>query len=127
MRLFVIRFGPGLPARPKRVVSRRTRPGGLILSENIADRKLETLGLVAPASHAVAVPGIERLTEAEPEKAQRRQPLHRHPERALHVVCAEAVVLRGDAVGTEGLELAAVLKHVADIEERAYARGLRPF
>src|SRR6267143_55328 len=127
MRLFVIRARPQAAARPKRVVSRRTRLGGSILSERIADRKLEALGLVSPLGQPVAVLGIERHAEAEAEKAERRQPLHGHPERALQVVRVETVVLRGDAVGAEELELAAVLKHVADIKERAHAGRLRPF
>src|SRR5437879_7303350 len=123
-QLFVLGCGPRAGARPKRVVSRSTRPGGSILSERIADREMEALGLVSPGRPAVAALGVERHAEAEPEEPERRQPLHRHTERALQGVGAEAVVLRGDAVGTVELELGAALKHVADIEERAHAGSL---
>src|ERR1700693_1709186 len=112
-----MRARPQAAARPNLLVSRRIRPGGSILLESIADRKLEALGLVSPLRHAVAMLGIERHAEADPEEPQRPQPLHRHADRALQVVHVEAVVLRGDFVRTEEPELAAALKHVADIKE----------
>src|SRR5205814_8409063 len=125
---FVIRFGPEA-RRPERVVSRRTCPGGSIVSEGIADRELEALGLVTPGRPAdIAAPGVERHAETEAEKPQRRQPLHREADRAPEAgEAGEPVALRRNGVRTEELEPAAGLIHVAEIEERAHARGLRPF
>src|SRR4029077_20809446 len=64
--------------------------------------------------------------EAEAEEPERRQPLHRDPERALEILRAEAVGLWGESVRAVERQLAAGLKDVADVEERADARRLRP-
>src|ERR1700735_2560515 len=90
--------------------------------EGLADRELEDLGLVTPLRDAVAMLGIERHTEAEPEQSQRGQPLHSHADRAADVApFGEVVALGRDAIRAVELNLAAGLVNATHVEEGAHA------
>src|SRR5579864_7967430 len=95
-------------------------------SEGIAHRELEPFLLVAPGGDAVALLGIQRHAIAESEEPERRQPLHRDADRALHALPAgEAVVGGSDVVRTVELDLVTGVVDAAHVEESAHAGGLR--
>src|SRR5260370_4353375 len=96
-------------------------------SEGLPDRELEAFGLITPAGVGVAMHRVQRDTEAEPEKTQRRQPLHRDADRALHIAPGgQPVALGGDLVRGEELQLAAGLIDTAHVEEGADPRAAAP-
>ena len=69
-------------------------------SESLSDGELETFGLVAVLD-ALRVVGVERDGVAEPEHAERGEPLHGHAGRIADLIKRELVIDGRDAVAAD--------------------------
>src|SRR5262245_38307270 len=95
-------------------------------SECGSDRELEALDLVRVANQVTLIV-VQRYAVAEPEHAERREPLDGQARGLLQLIVIEVVVHRRAAVAAHELDPGALREDVADVEEGADPRARAPF
>src|SRR6267143_2738456 len=91
-------------------------------SERVADRELEHFSLVSKSGQGVALI-VEGVTQAEPEQAQGREPLHGDADRGSHLVELEPVPHHVVLLVLE--DRIAEKERLSEIEEEARAHAAR--